>query len=90
MSYNYVEEVAKILTAEHFSKILKAKDKIDKAIQNTEVITYGAAMGLTDFNDSFLMRACLDYLVEQGLYLKCPLYTNAAWQHHVLWKRKEI
>ncbi len=67
--YNYADEKKKLLVPENFPRILKAKEAIDRLMENSHAAKFGQACGVTGFNDSFMAMACVDYLTEQGYYL---------------------
>lgn len=68
--YRYEDMKRTLLVPDNVPKILRAHTHILRAVEATGAITFQHAFKYTDFSDSWTMMACLDFLVECGLYYK--------------------
>lgn len=87
MSYVYATQRAAVVTADNIPKIMAAKDAIAKVVETSGAITFDKAMSLTDFDDTWAMMACLDYLVELGYFFKVQ-GQNGSGQDQILVPRR--
>jgi len=85
MSYRYEDQRPKLLSPENIVVALRIRDTFLNAMIDTEAARAGRILHYAnEFDDSWMMMAVLDFMVEMGDVRYVEGTTGRAWQDQIV------